>query len=45
MTRNIFDREKREARYQHLVRLCAWSCFLTLALLALDRVGALALFY
>jgi len=37
--RNIFDREKRMARRERMVSMCAWSCFVALALLALDNFG------
>jgi len=39
MTRNIFDREKRESRRERTISFLAWSCFLCLALLAFDRMG------
>lgn len=42
--RNIFDREKRMARRQRMLTMCAWSCFAALALLALDNVGAAVIF-
>lgn len=40
-SRNIFDREKREARRQRIITLCAWMCFVALAILALENVGGL----
>jgi len=43
--RNIFDREKRMARRERLLSLFAWSCFVALALLALDNVGAAAVLF
>jgi len=43
--RNIFDREKRLARRQRLVSLFAWTCFMAIALLALDNVGVAAVLF
>jgi len=43
--RNIFDREKRYARRQRFVSLFAWTCFMAIALLALDNVGVAAVLF
>lgn len=43
--RNIFDREKRAARRERLLRLFAWTCFIAIAMLALDNVGAAAVLF
>ncbi len=43
--RNIFGRKKRMARRERMLSFCAWSCFVALAMLALDNVGAMQILF